>query len=136
MMCLRYHAAAKFGQSERSYAGSTGLSQSATPFYEPLEFSWLAFQCLKYVACGNSSLMYLLLSLTEMRLLTMAPKAKKDDKARNTITMQIKKEITEKHEKGLKASTLVSEYGLPKSTMSTIIHLFILHLFIVYPRLY
>lgn len=70
-----------------------------------------------------------------MRLLAVAPKAKKDERVRNTITMQIRKEITEKHEKGVKASTLVSEYGLPKSTVSTIIHLFILHLFIVY-RLY
>jgi hypothetical protein len=71
-----------------------------------------------------------------MRSLTTAPKAKKDERVRNTINMQIKKEIIEKHKKGVKASTLVSEYGLPKCNISIIMHIFILHLFIIYHRLY
>jgi hypothetical protein len=62
----------------------------------------------------------------------MAPKAKKDEKGRNTITMQIKKEIIEKHERAIKASAFISEYGLPKSTISTIMHIFVLHAFIIF----
>jgi hypothetical protein len=34
--------------------------------------------------------------------MTVAPKAKKDEKVRNTIIMQIEKEIIKKHEKAQK----------------------------------
>jgi hypothetical protein len=53
----------------------------------------------------------------------MAPKVnvKKDKTVRKTISVQIKQEMTEKHERGVKTSALVSEYGLPQSSISTII---------------
>jgi predicted transcriptional regulator len=70
-----------------------------------------------------------------MRSVIMTLKAKKDEKVRNTITMQIKEEIIEKHQRRVKVDAMANEYGIPKSTVSTIMGLFVLHLFIIYPRL-
>jgi predicted transcriptional regulator len=42
-------------------------------------------------------------------------------KVRKTISVQVKQEIIEKNERGVKIRALVSEYGLPQSTISTVI---------------
>jgi transposase-like protein len=49
----------------------------------------------------------------------MAPKVnvKKEKKVRKTISVRIKQEIVEKYERGVKISAVVSEYGLPQSTI-------------------
>jgi hypothetical protein len=42
-------------------------------------------------------------------------------KVRRTIGVQVKQGIVEKNERGVKIRALVSEYGLPQSTFSTVI---------------
>jgi hypothetical protein len=40
-------------------------------FYERLELSWLAFQCLMCVACGNSCLEYLVYSCIRLTIISI-----------------------------------------------------------------
>jgi hypothetical protein len=64
----------------------------------------------------------------------VAPKVnvKKDNKVRKTINVQVKQEVIQKHERVAKAGAVVSEYGLPQSTIPMVMLLFMLYFFIIH----